>query len=49
MRGAKDSNGRVEHVLSAFCGDVQTALGHDVSRDKGLEIDRVRCANMHFM
>ena len=34
----KDSNGRAEHVLSAFCGDLQTVLGHEASRGKGLEI-----------
>jgi hypothetical protein len=38
MRASKDSNGRAEHVLSAFCGDLQTVLGHEASRGKGLEI-----------
>jgi hypothetical protein len=33
MRASKDSNGRAEHVLSAFCGDLQTVLGR-----QGLEI-----------
>jgi hypothetical protein len=31
-RPLKDSNGRAEHVLSAFCGDLQTVLGHEASR-----------------
>ena len=38
MRASKDSDGKAEHVLSAFCGDLQTVLGHEASRGKGLEI-----------
>lgn len=38
MRASKNSEGRAEHVLSAFCGGLQTVLGHQASRGKGLEI-----------
>ena len=38
MRASKDSDGKAEHVLSAFCGGLQTVLGHEASRGKGLEI-----------
>jgi predicted transposase YbfD/YdcC len=38
MRASKDSEGKAEHVLSAFCGGLQTVLGHEASRGKGLEI-----------
>ena len=38
MRASKDSEGKAEHVLSAFCGGLQTVLGHEASRSKGLEI-----------
>src|SRR5271165_5766394 len=30
--------GKAEHVLSAFCSSLQTVLGHEASRSKGLEI-----------
>ena len=36
--GRKDSEGKAEHVLSAFCSSLQTVLGHEASRSKGLEI-----------
>ena len=29
MRASKDSEGKAEHVLSAFCGGLQTVLGHE--------------------
>ena len=32
MRASKDSEGKAEHVLSAFCGGLQTVLGHEASR-----------------
>ena len=35
---SKDSEGKAEHVLSAFCSSLQTVLGHEASRSKGLEI-----------
>ena len=38
MRASKDSEGKAEHVLSAFCSGLQTVLGHEASRSKGLEI-----------
>lgn len=38
MRASKDGAGKAEHVLSAFCGGLQTVLGHEASRGKGLEI-----------
>ncbi|GLR67445.1 hypothetical protein GCM10010909_21260 [Acidocella aquatica] len=38
LRASKDANGRAEHVLSAFCGGLQTILSHEASRGKGLEI-----------
>ena len=38
MRASKDSEGKAEHVLSAFCSSLQTVLGHEDSRSKGLEI-----------
>ena len=38
MRASKDSEGKAEHVLSAFCSSLQTVLGHEASRSKGLEI-----------
>ena len=28
MRASKDSEGKAEHVLSAFCSSLQTVLGH---------------------
>ena len=36
MRASKDSEGKAEHVLSAFCSSLQTVLGHEASRSKGL-------------
>jgi predicted transposase YbfD/YdcC len=38
MRASKDGEGKATHVLSAFCGGLQTVLGHEASRGKGLEI-----------
>jgi len=38
LRASKDGDGRAEHVLSAFCGCLQTILSHEASRGKGLEI-----------
>jgi len=38
MRASKDGEGKATHVLSAFCGGLQTVLGHAASRGKGLEI-----------
>ena len=38
MRASKDSEGKAEHVLSAFCSSLQTVLGHEASRSKGLEL-----------
>jgi hypothetical protein len=38
LRGSKDSNGRAEHVLSAFCSALEQSVGHVSSRGKGLEI-----------
>ena len=35
MRASKDSEGKAEHVLSAFCGSLQTRLlGHKASRGR---------------
>ena len=38
MRASKDIEGKAEHVLSVFCSSLQTVLGHEASRSKGLEI-----------
>jgi hypothetical protein len=38
LRASKDGDGRAEHVLSAFCGGLQTILSHEASRGNGLEI-----------
>jgi len=38
MRASKDGDGKAEHVLSAFCCDLQTMLQQEASRGKGLEI-----------
>ncbi|MGH6834316.1 MAG: hypothetical protein ACREC9_01960 [Methylocella sp.] len=38
MRASKESEGKAEHVLSAFCGGLQTLLGHPPARGKGCEI-----------
>ena len=38
LRASKDGDGRAEHVLSAFCGGLQTILSHEASCGKGLEI-----------
>ncbi len=38
MRASKDGEGRAEHVLSAFCGGLQTVLSHEASHGKDLEI-----------
>ncbi len=37
LRGGKDADGRVEHVLSAFCVALEQSAGHVSSRGKGLE------------
>lgn len=38
MRASKNDEGRAEHVLSAFCGSLQTMLQQEASRGKGFEI-----------
>jgi len=38
MRASKDGEGKTMHVLSAFCGGLQTILGLEASRGKGMEI-----------
>src|SRR5690554_5865493 len=38
LRGSKDSNGRAEHVLSAFCAALEQSVRHVSSRGKGMEI-----------
>lgn len=38
LRGSKDSNGRAEHVLSAFCSALEQSVGHVSSRGRGMEI-----------
>ena len=38
MRASKDGDGKAEHVLSAFCGGLQTMLQQEASRGRGLEI-----------
>ena len=38
MRASKDGEGKAEHVLSAFCGGLQTMLQQEASRGKGFEI-----------
>ena len=38
MRASKDGDGKAEHVLSAFCGGLQTMLQQEASRGKGHEI-----------
>ena len=38
MRASKDGDGKAEHVLSAFCGGLQTMLQQEASRGKGFEI-----------
>jgi hypothetical protein len=38
MRASKDGDGKAEHVLSAFCGGLQTMLQQEASRGKCLEI-----------
>jgi len=38
MRASKDGDGNATHVLSAFCGGLQSVLGHEASRGKGMEI-----------
>ena len=38
LRGSKDSSGKAEHVLSAFCPDLEQSVGHVSSRGKGMEI-----------
>ena len=38
LRGSKDAEGKVEHVLSAFCARLEQSVGHTSSRGKGKEI-----------
>jgi hypothetical protein len=38
MRASKDGNGHATHVLSAFCAGLQSILGNEASRGKGMEI-----------
>jgi len=38
MRASKDGEGNATHVLSAFCAGLQSVLGHEASRGKGMEI-----------
>lgn len=38
MRGSKDTEGKAEHVLSAFCAALEQSVGHTASRGKGREI-----------
>lgn len=38
LRGSKDTDGKAEHVLSAFCAALEQSLGHTSSRGKGREI-----------
>jgi len=40
MRASKDGEGKAEHVLSAFCGGLQTVLGHEASRGQRLRDSR---------
>ena len=38
MRASKDADGHATHVLSAFCASLQSILGNEASRGKGMEI-----------
>jgi len=38
MRASKNGDGNATHVLSAFCVDLQSILGNEASRGKGMEI-----------
>jgi DDE_Tnp_1-associated/Transposase DDE domain len=38
MRATKDGEGRATHVLSAFCASLQSIVGNEASRGKGMEI-----------
>lgn len=38
MRASKNGEGKAEHVLSAFCGELQTMFQNEASRGKGFEI-----------
>jgi hypothetical protein len=38
MRASKDGDGNATHVLSAFCAGLQSILGNEASRGKGMEI-----------
>lgn len=38
MRASKDGDGNATHVLSAFCAGLQSILGTEASRGKGMEI-----------
>jgi hypothetical protein len=38
MRASKDGEGNATHVLSAFCAGLQSVLGNEASRGKGMEI-----------
>jgi Transposase DDE domain len=38
MRASKDGEGNATHVLAAFCVGLQSILGNEASRGKGMEI-----------
>ncbi|MGJ0531952.1 ISAs1 family transposase [Methylocystis sp.] len=38
MRANMNGDGQATHVLSAFCVSLQSILGHEASRGKGMEI-----------
>ena len=40
MRASKDGDGHATHVLSAFCAGLQSILGNEASRGKGMENSR---------
>src|SRR5271157_1204344 len=46
MRASKDTEGKAEHVLSAFCSSLQTVLGHEASRSKGLRAEAPGAARL---
>ena len=38
LRGSKNVEGNAEHVLSAFCAQLEQSVGHTSSRGKRMEI-----------
>ena len=38
MRASKDGDDHAKHGLSAFCAGLQSILGNEASRGKGMEI-----------